>query len=186
LAYYPQVVVGFPTNEKIYPGNLPHFPRRFFCSAFRLEPVNKDGAKILAVDDEEPQRELLRRVLARFGYNVTTAADAIEALDVLEQTRFDLLITDYKMVRMDGVTFALRLRSRGLDMPIIFISGAPPEDLHDKVGNGSDVRFLQKPFGGRVLIEAIQTMLKPQPQSEEPVIQLESSQKIGLRRKLPD
>jgi DNA-binding response OmpR family regulator len=49
-------------------------------------------------------------------------------------------------------------------MPIIFISGAPPEDLHDKVGNGSDVRFLQKPFGGRVLIEAIQAVLKRQQQ----------------------
>jgi hypothetical protein len=55
-------------------------------------------------------------------------------------------------------------------MPIIFISGAPPEDLHVKVGNGSDVKFLRKPFGGAVLIEAIQTMLKPPQQSGEPVI----------------
>ena len=89
---------------------------------------------------------------------------------------------------MDGVTFALRLRSRGLDMPIIFISGAPPEDLHVKVGNGSDVKFLRKPFGGAVLIEAIQTMLKPPQQSGEPVIQLDSRQKIrqSLKHKLPE
>ena len=152
------------------------------------QSVDQDSVKILAVDDEEPWRELLCRVLARFSYSVTTAADAIEALDVLEQTRFDLLITDCRMPTMDGVTFALRLRSRGLDMPIIFISGAPPEDLHVKVGNGSDVRFLQKPFGGAVLIEAIQTMLKQQQQSGERVIQLDSLQKIqqGLRRKLPE
>ena len=148
--------------------------------------MHQDGVKILAVDDEETWRELLCRVLARFSYSVTTAADATEALDVLEQTRFDLLITDCRMPTMDGVTFALRLRSRGLDIPIIFISGAPPEGLHVKVGNGSDVRFLQKPFEGAVLIEAIQTMLKPQQESEEESIQLDSRQKMrqSLRRKL--
>ena len=173
--------------RKFIPESSRIFQGAFFAPRF-IRSVDRDGAKILVVDDEEPQRELLRRVLARFGYNVTTAADAIEALDVLEKTRFDLVVTDCRMVRMDGVTFALRLRSRGLDMPIIFISGAPPEDLHDKVGNGSNVRFLQKPFGGRVLIEAIQTVLKPQQQQLFNDIdpQLEHSQMSGEPVMQPD
>ena len=60
-------------------------------------------AHILIVDDEEKMRHLLSIMLSRRGYNIEQAADGVEALALIESTPFDMIISDIKMPRMDGI-----------------------------------------------------------------------------------
>jgi len=59
-------------------------------------------AHILVVDDEERIRHLLSIMLTRRGYTVDQAGDGIQALEMIKETPFDMIITDIKMPRMDG------------------------------------------------------------------------------------
>ena len=62
-------------------------------------------AKILIVDDDQGMRELLEIMLLREGYQITTEADAVKALNRCRKEAFDLIITDLKMPKMDGIRF---------------------------------------------------------------------------------
>ena len=62
-------------------------------------------AKILVVDDEQGMRELLEIMLLQEGYQITTEADAPKALNRCRKEAFDLIITDLKMPKMDGISF---------------------------------------------------------------------------------
>ncbi|MCX5837205.1 MAG: response regulator, partial [Deltaproteobacteria bacterium] len=62
-------------------------------------------AKILVVDDDQGMREFLEIMLTREGYLVSTAGDAGKALGRCRKEKFDLIITDLKMPKMDGIGF---------------------------------------------------------------------------------
>jgi two-component system, cell cycle sensor histidine kinase and response regulator CckA len=81
---------------------------------------------VLVVDDEEPLRRYLGRVMADEGYHVLTAESGLEALAVLEHspTRIDLVITDVLMPGMTGPELAARLAARPSPPPILFVSGS--------------------------------------------------------------
>lgn len=66
--------------------------------------------KILLADDEYPALEVLEILLRGEGFEVVTASDGQEALEILAQQPIDLIITDYKMPRMDGFELCARLR----------------------------------------------------------------------------
>ncbi len=80
-------------------------------------------AKILVVDDEANIRLTLSALLTRAGYTVTTASSGEEALVVMEQQAFDLLLVDLKMTGIDGMQVVTAVRDRGLDMAIIVLTG---------------------------------------------------------------
>lgn len=62
-------------------------------------------------------------MLEELGYRIATAASAADALDQFHRQPFDLVVTDYKMPRMDGVELITRLRKQAPDLPVILISG---------------------------------------------------------------
>jgi len=68
------------------------------------------GKSILVVDDTRSMRKMVAAVLAGAGYDVAEAGDGIEALDLAKDRRFDLVVTDHNMPRMDGVTLVKELR----------------------------------------------------------------------------
>jgi PAS domain S-box-containing protein len=74
-------------------------------------PERLDGLKILAVDDEADTRELLRTVLEQAGAEVITASTAAEALELLQQTRPEVLISDIGMPEEDGYELMRKVRS---------------------------------------------------------------------------
>ncbi len=80
-------------------------------------------AKLLVVDDEATIRNFLVRVLEREGYQVQAAQDGREALHYLEATPFDLLLTDIKMDRLDGVELLREARQRHPDLAVILLTG---------------------------------------------------------------
>ena len=65
---------------------------------------------ILVLDDHEMNRKLIRACLEAEGFTVTTAEDGVEGLDTLEKQKFDAIISDILMPRMDGYAFCHEVR----------------------------------------------------------------------------
>jgi DNA-binding response OmpR family regulator len=80
-------------------------------------------ARILLVDDEADIRVTLGALLERSGYAVTTADSGEQALQLLEQQTFDLLLTDLKMPGIDGMQVVAAAKQRHPDLPVIVLTG---------------------------------------------------------------
>lgn len=98
---------------------------------------------ILVVDDDINLRELLLDTLNSIGYRAEAASDGFEALERLQKTDFDLVISDVKMPGMDGVTLLKKIRRHHPDMPVLFITGVVAPEI---IGQASPDGFLAKPF----------------------------------------
>ena len=114
---------------------------------------------ILAVDDEEPIRELLASYLAAEGYRVTTAADAASARQLIETETFDLVVLDLRLPDGDGLGLVRQIRTDS-HIPVIILS-SKDQDVDRIVGLelGAD-DYLTKPFNPRELLARIKTILR--------------------------
>jgi CheY-like chemotaxis protein len=113
---------------------------------------------ILLVDDDPPTRILLTRILQQPDYVFTEADDGSQALDLLEKSCFDLIITDLRMPDLDGIAFAVRAHARWPHIPIVLMSGYFSEaawKLDSEVFGG----FIQKPINREILIRIIHPLL---------------------------
>ena len=117
---------------------------------------------ILLVDDEEGYRELISRMLTKAGYEVLQAADGLEALSTLEQSKIDLVISDILMPNLNGYALVARLRTKWPKMPVILTTGfLPPAKT---MMNGS-VDFIPKPIDAEALLGLIQRRTLPPSQN---------------------
>ncbi len=112
---------------------------------------------ILLVEDEEPVRELVRRVLQGLGYRVISAARPSEAERMLDETDgVDLMLTDVVMPEMSGYDLALRVREQRPDMRLLFMSGY----AHRVSGaESAEGQLLKKPFAPEQLAHAVRATL---------------------------
>jgi CheY-like chemotaxis protein len=117
-------------------------------------------ARVLVVDDECALREIFAKWLVSGGCGeVVTAADGAEALETLQASQFDMLISDVRMPRMDGITLVRRLAELGKSIPsIIFVSGFGDVDEREMYGQGVEA-FLAKPLRMEELVGAIKRAL---------------------------
>lgn len=109
------------------------------------------------VDDEPPVLNLIVRLLSRNGYDVTSASDALIALQKAEELScgLNLLITDVAMPGMKGDELVRGIRQLCPYVDVLAISGALPEP-----GQGFiNCRFLKKPFSPKVLLGIVQEIL---------------------------
>ena len=86
--------------------------------------------QILVVEDDASLRRLMVAALKQNGYEAFTANDGVEALDVLEKTNIDLIISDIMMPNMDGYELTRQLRKADFDLPIIMVTAK--ETFQDK------------------------------------------------------
>jgi DNA-binding NtrC family response regulator len=116
-------------------------------------------ARILIVDDEERMRHLLSIMLSRKGYHVDQAGDGVEALDMIRATPFDMIITDIKMPRMDGMELLKKVMEMEIPYPVIFITAfATVESAVDAMRQGA-VDYIIKPFEeARILLTVERTL----------------------------
>ena len=102
-------------------------------------------ARILIVEDDADLRTLFAHVLEKQGYTVRQAGDGMQALDVLAQERFDLLISDVMMPLLDGNALVQRLRDAGNTMPILLITAKGDlDDMRLGFSSGAD-DYMVKP-----------------------------------------
>ena len=108
-----------------------------------MAPLN-----ILVVDDDLELCRLLSRYLERQGYRVHSAGDALQALDVLAREQVGLVITDYMMPHMDGVSFTEQIRAdpRYKNLPVIMMTAHPTDELSERGLRKGVAMMLAKPI----------------------------------------
>jgi DNA-binding response OmpR family regulator len=103
--------------------------------------------RVLVAEDDDLFADAVDTFLQDAGFKVFIAADGEAALQKASRCRFDVLLTDLRMPRLDGAGLIRRLRADRPDLPVIVISGNPPEDWEDSLqreGEGPLV-LLNKP-----------------------------------------
>jgi CheY-like chemotaxis protein len=121
-----------------------------------------ESACILLAEDEATVRRSVRRMLDRAGFKVLEARHGADALMVLAENgdAVDLLITDLRMPELGGHELIATLRARMPDLPVIAMSGYPPERDAEPEWQGLDeVEFLSKPFSTEMLMDAVRRAL---------------------------
>lgn len=114
------------------------------------------GPAILLVDDERAILDGLKRQLRR-SYTVTTATSGPEALEIMENETFAVVVSDMRMPGMDGATFLAQARSRYPDTVRMLLTGQADTDAAiSAINDGQIFRFLTKPCHPEVLLPALE------------------------------
>jgi CheY-like chemotaxis protein len=118
--------------------------------------TDAEGRCILVVDDEPMVRSVAQRILERRGYAVVTADDGATALAQIEAGLVpDLVLTDVMMPMMTGRALADALQARGMEVPVVFMSGYAREELLADGMLGQELPLVHKPFTVAALLEAV-------------------------------
>lgn len=115
--------------------------------------------RILLAEDDQVMREYLSRALERSGYAVSAVDRGTAALPLIEEGRFDLLLTDIVMPEMDGIELAQKAAEIAPEMRVMFITGFAAVTL--KAGKSMpQARVLSKPFHLRDLVMEVDRMFE--------------------------
>ncbi len=125
-----------------------------------------EARRILVVDDDRTFRLSTGELLRQDGHEVDVAGDASEAVTALEKTHYDLVLLDLRMPGMDGLTAVEVLRTRGLEAPVLMISGyGTIDDAVESLHRGAD-HYLPKPVDPDVLSAKVSELLERRPATE--------------------
>jgi len=114
---------------------------------------------ILVVDDDETEQLLVRHFLASAGYQVTIAADGIDALLMLGKRHFDLILSDVVMPNLDGIRLLELIRQKAIRTPVIMVTGSTgPEDEVRGLELGA-ADYVRKPISGQALLFRVRKAL---------------------------
>lgn len=112
--------------------------------------------RVLVIDDDESMRHLLVDALEVFGYQVSTAKDGRQALDMLDEASFDLAICDLLMPRLNGREFLRKVKHHTPGLPVMIITGYGTAKTEDEMMQLGARAYLAKPFA----IEQIKTIVE--------------------------
>jgi len=120
-----------------------------------------DGKKtVLVVEDNVLSRELTNAVLKAAGYEVIVAKDGAEALMVIGREKVDLLLLDVDLPFIDGHSLLQAARENGVDVPAIFISGLPGDEVEVRAFEVGAADFIRKPVKNSVLLARVGKALR--------------------------
>ena len=119
------------------------------------------SAKILAVDDSCSMRQMVRAALEADGYEVREAQNGQEALDALEASPADLMITDLYMPTMDGLTLLKQVRQRAQHrfMPVLLLTTENGDEMKQRGRASGATGWLVKPFQPEQLRQVVARVL---------------------------
>lgn len=118
-----------------------------------------DAPRILVAEDNPSVREFVVRSLQGAGYAVTAVHDGQQALDVLVNERFAVLVTDIVMPNVDGIALALKAVRLFPDLRIVMISGYAQERMRAHNLDALVHRVIAKPFSMEEITEAVKDAL---------------------------
>ena len=150
-----------------------------------LPAVGTPGASLLVVDDNEANRDMLGRRLARLGFNVVLAVDGYDALAQIASTAFDLILLDVMMPGIDGYEVLRRLKAddRLRHIPVIVLSASDEIESAVRCIELGAEDYLPKPIDAVLLRARIGASLEKKRLRDQEVVYL---QQIDAERKRAD
>ena len=117
---------------------------------------------IITVDDSSTMRRIIKNTLQKLGFEtILEAGNGVEALEVMSKNKVDMIVTDWNMPEMDGLTFvkAVRAKDEYKDLPILMITTeAAKEDILTALRSGVN-NYIVKPFTPETLQEKVFKLL---------------------------
>ena len=135
-----------------------------YDSQLDLPPVSRDQPAILlvlVVDDEADIRDTLRALLEKQGYQVTVAANGVEALELMLDQPPTLVILDLDMPEMDGAETLGFIRKQWNAIPVVVHTGYPEGDLMNRARKVGPFTVLPKPSSPESILAAVRTLTRP-------------------------
>jgi len=158
----------------IYSAN-PRSYARFIRTIVSRSRRSSAMARILVIEDDEPVRATIKRILESAGYEVSTATDGNDGLHQFREAPADLVLCDIFMPNKEGIATLRELRQVSGDVPVIMMSGGSPSS--GRIGEAAFVDYLQiarllgaagtipKPFRAAQLLAVVRKCLKGGPLS---------------------
>ena len=107
--------------------------------------LGKVSGRVLLVDDNGALRRVFGRALTRAGYAVVEVSNGAEAMTLVPEGEFDVVVSDVRMPDMDGVELLMAIHERDADLPVLLISGDPDLDTAMKAVKFGAFEYLTKP-----------------------------------------
>jgi len=156
----PNIGSTFSFKIRCYQAEAPTLPPADTLSAvspLETKPVEKVRGKILVVEDNGYNQTLARIILQHAGFTVDIAADGEQALAMVAQQNYQLILMDVHMPKLDGyaATRAIRSQAEHLKMPIIALTAHVTADFHQECLASGMNDFITKPFDAKLLISKV-------------------------------
>ena len=126
--------------------------------------MNRIKPLIAIVEDEEPIRKALRRLLRSAGMDVKSFPSGVEFLESLTNQWPDCVVLDLQMPVMDGFEVQERLAELRVSVPVVIITGHDSDERRRLALAGFPVAYLRKPVKDQLLLDAIALALRRSPQ----------------------
>lgn len=134
---------------------------------------------LLIVDDDMATLSSLSRAFRLAGYEATVCDSAIRALELVKTQRFDMILSDVVMPGKDGLSLLAELKSAGISVPIVMISGQANLEMAVRATRLGAIDFLEKPLSTEKLLLTVENVLKMTRLEEE---NLRLRQRVGKHK----
>lgn len=119
-----------------------------------------DHLNVLIVDDDVEVSRILQEILQEGGYETTTAGNGWEGMEKLKGGRFDVIISDIRMPKMDGMEFLRRVKEHDPALPVVMLTGYPELEVAIRAMKGGAADFISKPFTPDQVRQSLEELLK--------------------------
>lgn len=134
-------------------------------------PQSPSQARILLIDDNKLGLAARKAVLEEHGFQVVTATNGQEALERCAEISFELVVTDYKMPRMNGAEFIREFRTRNQSTPVILLSGYAETLGLNENNTGADVVIQKSANEVALMVRSVKRLLRQAPCKKPPATQ---------------
>lgn len=118
---------------------------------------------VLVVDDNAEQVNILKKILAREGYSVSSATSGPDALKIVQDEDIDVLVTDMSMPEMDGITLLKKAKAIKKNLPVIIITAFGEWGPYAEALREGAADFLSKPFKVDEILKVIRRVVQETP-----------------------